>query len=323
VEEPGSDDYRRVLSELALCKQSQMRFKEAVADYEACFEGAHGESWNGANVALMNYAELQASQEQWALAESLARKALKHKWPKEQSSLYGAAKCNLGTYLAMQHRHEQAANELEEGAKIMGRLMGRDHESVVEAAANTVRCLRAAGLVERAEQFAKEWKVADEVKPEHVFEDEEKVYEDIQNAWKHSESKKSLDPAGFLRSQGLDDDEAEKFMVHWEATGLPSSMMKDMFESMNARADEIDSALEEPAGENDSVAFTFDDNGNLVENKYTGPDPDKDNLEDFDEESSARPDGDTAIMEEAPAHARSAKPMFTMEGSDRVARSKD
>ncbi len=49
----------------------------------------------------------------------LARKALKLNWA-DQHALKGAAQCNLGTYLSMQGRHEQAANELERGAVIMG-----------------------------------------------------------------------------------------------------------------------------------------------------------------------------------------------------------
>lgn len=108
------------LSELALCKQSMNRGQEAVIDYEAAFEGDEGDSWKGAGIALMNYAELLASQEEWARAEGLVRRALKCKWSKEEAALYGAAKCNLGTYLALQNRHEQAANELAEGAELIG-----------------------------------------------------------------------------------------------------------------------------------------------------------------------------------------------------------
>ncbi len=76
VEGPGSGAWRRATTELALCLQAQHRTEEAGRMYEAALADEGERGWEGAAVALLNYAELRGAQERWAEAEGLARRGL-------------------------------------------------------------------------------------------------------------------------------------------------------------------------------------------------------------------------------------------------------
>jgi tetratricopeptide (TPR) repeat protein len=96
----GSDGWRRASAELALCLQSQNRAEEAGKLYDAALHEEGG--WDGAAVALLNYAELRGTQERWPEAEGLARRGLallesKADQGGARTATAGAARSNVAT----------------------------------------------------------------------------------------------------------------------------------------------------------------------------------------------------------------------------------
>lgn len=103
--------------------------------------------------------------------------------------------------------------------------LGRDSEWALAAAANAVRAMREAGHAEEAQRFAQEWKVADEENPDEFARMQQGVEDALEQVWKGVGAKGSLDPAGFLRDQGLGDSEAVKFVEEWEVGCMKLSVV--------------------------------------------------------------------------------------------------
>jgi hypothetical protein len=119
--------------------QSQNRSDEAGKLYESALnsEGTEDNA-DETTISLLNFAELRGSQERWAEAEGLARRALALGCgPK--SITRGAGLANTAAYVGMQERHDEAAELYRESSQILSENLGADSEYAVEAAAGFVR----------------------------------------------------------------------------------------------------------------------------------------------------------------------------------------
>ena len=187
-------------------------------------------------MALLNFAELRGGQERYPEAEALARRALSL-LADEELSTRGAALTNLGTYVALQSRGEEAAEAFVSGHTLLARALGPGAEASVGAAANGVRALRALGREKEAEALlaSSGCGAADELSALP-----EELEAELEALWSQGTSaKQSLDPPGFVR-RAVGDKDAQAFMDQWTQLGLPTdeTAMQRIMDGMERDGDE-------------------------------------------------------------------------------------
>lgn len=244
LESAGSAQERRARAQLAFCLQSGRRSDEAVREYETALDGDTSDSWEGAAVALLNYAELRAAQERWPEAEGLAKRALRLLSERSDAALLAAAQANLGSYLALQSRWADAEPLLTTAAKQLARHCGPESPFAVACAADAVRALRAQGKTREADEFLESCDATlrdaagKEVLPDDAMEEE--IDRAMQSLWQPLDAKKSFDPPGFLRDADMSEDEIKAFMKQWEEMGLPTEpgMMESIMKGFEQAGEE-------------------------------------------------------------------------------------